>query len=1211
MKEVTSKMTGWCVFYLFLSVVEVSVYSEMMFTSPYNGKRILGTVGSSVTLTWSFSGGVSQISWGLQNPLGPTIQTNLVVLDVTGSVLIQAPASYSQRVSGVLVGDASSGQAIFNISGIKKEDQGFYTCELYKLENFLAIVKRDHVQLSVEDKPNITYPREAGKSFIEGSHVNISCTGIGKVEPGVQWGHDGRVVSSGSGTAYLSFSDIKRSDEGIYTCRANNSAGITEKQVNVTVNYKPEGITIGLSRYSVLQGGAVKVTCVVSASNPPVSEYRFFLNGKLRHTTNNSSEITIENLQRYQDNGNYSCEAQNSVGFAQSDKAFLNINVPVTIQPFTKNTTVTEGNPINLTCHANGLPVPSVVWKKDGQEIRSTSLLNIESNWRSDSGRYICIANNTLGKKEMETFVTVNYPAYIEKVLPPSPHESWIAQNVTFVCKANGVPTPTIVWKRPNGAEIKRVVGSENVLRLLMQKDGDFGSYLCEADNTVGSVDKHTVQVDQIRPPDAPTITTQDKDIQVESLRVKWTPPIDNGGSNITGYRVIVLQDEKVILNKATTSDKLQYFVDKGLTKSTNYTLRVSALNKVFEGMADEKNVMTKYQGAPATAEVIDLPAVTKSKKVTIRWNEPQNNGASITLYTVYQRDVKKGDIKGEWIKIRVIKDLSRRQVVVSLEKNKMYEFVVTANNSFGESLREGQNIRKLNVPGDIPEPVNTQVEAKGDTVILSWAEPENNGATIIRYSIYTRIVGDEEWKKVKDLKVQDAFKLEYILALKKGKNYELMVTATNAFGESAMNEDNIQTVEVPNLATPRPLESQKGSCTILHICYISFIVVLVIVIIVLSVVIWKIRRRPCQRCGDLLSMNPVSLQVKDNVGLPRELNAKEAATYATPAAGGGYYMPLHPSGRSWEVSREDVHVIKVIGKGAFSQVAQATVKNVRANQQEATVAVKMLKANAPPSDRKDLLSELELMKTLKPHPHVIKLIGCVTESDPLMVLIEYVPFGDLLGYLRKSRGLNDTYYKNPDVKPETNLTSEQLMKFAWEVADGMCYLSSKKIVHRDLAARNVLVGEGERCKVTDFGMARNVEQDDIYTKKSRGRLPVKWTAYEALFYGVYTTQSDVWSYGVLLYEILTIGGSPYPDTHARLIADKIQQGYRMPKPRHVDSNLYEIMMKCWEEDPSDRPTFEKLRKTMKDMERNHKTYVNLSQYDTRLYSNVSDLTAE
>ena len=106
------------------------------------------------------------------------------------------------------------------------------------------------------------------------------------------------------------------------------------------------------------------------------------------------------------------------------------------------------------------------------------------------------------------------------------------------------------------------------------------------------------------------------------------------------------------------------------------------------------------FLGAPATAEIIDFPAVTKSNKVTIKWNEPQDNGASITLYTVYQRDVKKGDIKGEWIKIREIKDFSRRQVVVSLQKNKVYEFVVTARNRFGESLREGQNIRKLYVSG-------------------------------------------------------------------------------------------------------------------------------------------------------------------------------------------------------------------------------------------------------------------------------------------------------------------------------------------------------------------------------------------------------------------------------------------------------------------------------------------------------------------------------
>ncbi|CAH3161354.1 unnamed protein product [Pocillopora meandrina] len=107
-----------------------------------------------------------------------------------------------------------------------------------------------------------------------------------------------------------------------------------------------------------------------------------------------------------------------------------------------------------------------------------------------------------------------------------------------------------------------------------------------------------------------------------------------------------------------------------------------------------------------------------------------------------------------------------------------------------------------------------------------------------------------------------------------------------------------------------------------------------------------------------------------------------------------------------------------------------------------------MLKVDASESERKDLLSELDMMKHLEPHFHVIKLLGCVTISDPLMVLIEYVPHGDLLGYLRKSSGLNDNYFKDPDIEPHTNLTSEQLMRFAWQVADGMTYLSSIPIIH-------------------------------------------------------------------------------------------------------------------------------------------------------------------
>ncbi|PFX33275.1 Proto-oncogene tyrosine-protein kinase receptor Ret [Stylophora pistillata] len=303
-------------------------------------------------------------------------------------------------------------------------------------------------------------------------------------------------------------------------------------------------------------------------------------------------------------------------------------------------------------------------------------------------------------------------------------------------------------------------------------------------------------------------------------------------------------------------------------------------------------------------------------------------------------------------------------------------------------------------------------------------------------------------------------------------------------------------------------------------------------------------------------------------------LDARQA-NCPQPAQPVNEYTSLYSSPCCWEIPTEHVNIEKVIGEGAFAQVARATVKSLQERPMETLVAVKMLKG-------------------------------------PLMVLIEYVPYGDLLGYLRKSRGLNDTYFIDPDKKPQTSLTSEQLMKFAWQVADGMSYLSSIPIIHRDLAARNVLVGEGETCKVTDFGLARDVQKDNIYQMKSKGRVPLKWTSIEALLYGKYSTKSDVWSYGVLLYEIFTIGGSPYPRMdHGIKIAKLLEEGYRMPKPQHVDDKLYEIMTNCWKDDPNLRPSFQNLRNELKKMEKQHKGLINLKKYNDLLYVNVDDIAKQ
>ncbi|KAK3697936.1 hypothetical protein QZH41_013018, partial [Actinostola sp. cb2023] len=267
---------------------------------------------------------------------------------------------------------------------------------------------------------------------------------------------------------------------------------------------------------------------------------------------------------------------------------------------------------------------------------------------------------------------------------------------------------------------------------------------------------------------------------------------------------------------------------------------------------------------------------------------------------------------------------------------------------------------------------------------------------------------------------------------------------------------------------------------------------------------------------------------------------------------------PSYQMDPEWNIPREKICIMKIIGNGAFGLVHKGRVHGIGSNTVGwSVVAIKSPYADATDAEVRDLMKEFELLKALKPHPHVIKLLGCGEDEGRPLVIIEYVPFGDLLGYLRKSRGEDDDYYSDPEIKPNTNLSSHQLLRFSWHIADGMTYLASEKIIHRDLAARNVLVGEGMSCKVTDFGMARDVSNDDIYLRTTEGRLPVKWTAIEALTgSGEYTTQSDVWSFGVVLYEICTIGADPYPGINGKEIPERLDAGYRMPCPGHVDPEL-------------------------------------------------------
>ncbi|CAB4057372.1 Fibroblast growth factor receptor,Tyrosine-protein kinase ABL2,Tyrosine-protein kinase receptor Tie-2,Tyrosine-protein kinase transforming protein Abl,Tyrosine-protein kinase FRK,Angiopoietin-1 receptor,Fibroblast growth factor receptor 2,Fibroblast growth factor receptor 1,Tyrosine-protein kinase ABL1,Proto-oncogene tyrosine-protein kinase receptor Ret,Myoblast growth factor receptor egl-15,Tyrosine-protein kinase receptor Tie-1,Tyrosine-protein kinase isoform SRK1,Tyrosine-protein kinase Abl,Fibroblast g len=295
-----------------------------------------------------------------------------------------------------------------------------------------------------------------------------------------------------------------------------------------------------------------------------------------------------------------------------------------------------------------------------------------------------------------------------------------------------------------------------------------------------------------------------------------------------------------------------------------------------------------------------------------------------------------------------------------------------------------------------------------------------------------------------------------------------------------------------------------------------------------------------------------------------------------------------------------------MLGEGCFGQVwkGEMIVEGI-----SSTIAVKTFKESANEVEKKDLLKELSIMKMLGHHPNIITLIGCCTEKDPMFVVLEYVSGGTLQEYLRKSR--SDHNYNNLHAESSC-IKSKDLTSYAYQVAKAMEYLSCKKIIHRDLAARNVLIDYTlQICKVVDFGFARDIMNHSIYERKSDGRLPIRWMAPESLLYNIYSTRSDVWSFGILLWEIVTLGSTPYPGKSASDVIKFIREGHRLEKPEHCGRELYNLMYYCWVKKPDDRPCFKTLVKDFEKLLLQETNYIDLRIFPEHEYYNELSLSGE
>ncbi|KAJ9594149.1 hypothetical protein L9F63_014405 [Diploptera punctata] len=259
-----------------------------------------------------------------------------------------------------------------------------------------------------------------------------------------------------------------------------------------------------------------------------------------------------------------------------------------------------------------------------------------------------------------------------------------------------------------------------------------------------------------------------------------------------------------------------------------------------------------------------------------------------------------------------------------------------------------------------------------------------------------------------------------------------------------------------------------------------------------------------------------------------------------------------------WEIVRDKVEIVKELSRGTFGIVYEGILYPANIH-----CAVKTVDEKATARERIEFLNEASIMKSFTGGHHVVRLFGVVSRGQPPLVIMELMSIGDLKSFLREAR--NEVPHR---------ITLSRVLLMAAQIADGMAYLEANKFVHRDLAARNCMISKNYTVKIGDFGMTRDIYHSDYYRKGNKGLLPVRWMAPESLADGVFTNQSDVWSFGIVLWEIATLAEQPYQGLSNEQVLQYVLRGGLLDKPISCPEILYSLMLACWQKKPVHRPTF-------------------------------------